>query len=95
MVDLTPICAFIARSGYPAGFACNVTDLENSISGFAPSDLSMVLDSQTYYQAHGSFVAYANAGTCYALRAYESGDTGGNDNEAEMVRVSLTARRIP
>lgn len=72
--------------------SCRLPEIEGALSGIAGSELSMVLDDQRYYQASGSQTALLSSGTCLALKAFELGDQAGN--EAEMVRASLTARRL-
>lgn len=72
--------------------SCVTTNLEDATAGHAYSDVSMVLDEQLYYPVSGSTVLYLTALTCVALKAAEIGPQA--NNEAEMVRGSIIARRI-
>jgi len=89
--DIEQLVTFFALSG-GFGTACNQTTLENATTGIAITSLSMIVNDQRFYAISSNDVGFFNAGTCLALRAYEVDDVTGN--EAEMVAVKVTARRL-
>lgn len=89
--DILDLFTFFAVSGGGSA-ACNQTTLENATGGLATSDLSLIVDEQLFYQVSSSEVGVFSAGTCLALKAFEYVDLAGN--EAEMVSIKVTARRL-
>jgi len=90
--DILDLFTFFAVSGGGSA-ACNQTTLENATGGLATSDLGLIVDEQEFYQVSSSEVGVFSAGTCLALKAFEY-DVDLAGNEAEMVSIKLTARRL-
>lgn len=90
--DILDLFTFFAVSGGGSA-ACNQTTLENATGGLATSDLSLIVDEQDFYQVSSSEVAVFSAGACLALKAFEY-DVDSAGNEAEMVSIKVTARRL-
>ena len=81
--DIVLLATFFTRSG-GGGAACSITALQSATAGFALAYESMILDSQLYYSVSGREILYMNAGTCLALKAFESSAAPASGNSASM-----------